>query len=239
MSEQLLTARLVRSVPLSEATKHLKFEVLEVPRFDFAAGQFVSLKAMHDGREITRAYSIASPPDERHFALCLNRVPDGFFSNYLCDLSEGAEIRFSGPHGYFTLRNPVRDSIFIATGTGIAPLRGMLHWLFRPENRIRHQEHEFWLVFGVRWEKDLYYHDEFLKLAREHPNFHYVPTLSRENPGWEGATGYVQEHVRCIADGRTDMDAYICGLSDMVKANRDLLKSLGWDRKAIVYERFD
>jgi NAD(P)H-flavin reductase len=76
-------------------------------------------------------------------------------------------------------------------------------------------------------------------MQREHSNFHYLPTLSRENPGWTGATGYVQEHVRKLADGRIDMDAYICGLKDMVIANRDMLKELGWDKKSIMFERFD
>jgi ferredoxin-NADP reductase len=233
-----LTARLKRSVPLTGETKHLEFAVEEVPRFDFAAGQFVSMKEPYDGREITRAYSIASPPrGDNTFDLCLNRVPEGFFSNFLCDLPEGQQVKFHGPHGYFVLKNPVRDSLFIGTGTGIAPLRGMLHWLFA--DPAHHQGHEFWLVFGVRYEADLYYNQEFLQLAREHPNFHYIPTLSRENPGWTGARGYVQEHVRRLAQGRTDMDAYICGLKDMVLANRDLLKELGWDRKSILYERFD
>ena len=51
--------------------------------------------------------------------------------------------------------------------------------------------------------------------------------------------GYVQEHVASIAQGRTDMHAYICGLEKMVKANRELLKSLGWDRKSILYEKYD
>ena len=233
-----LTARLKRSVPLTGETKHLEFAVEEVPCFDFTAGQFVSMKEPHEGREITRAYSIASPPrGDNTFDLCLNRVIDGFFSNFLCDLAEGKKIKFHGPHGYFVLKNPVRDSLFIGTGTGIAPLRGMLQWLFA--DPARHQGREFWLVFGVRYVADLYYNDEFLQLAREHPNFHYVPTLSRENPGWTGARGYVQEHVRRLAQGRSDMDAYICGLKDMVLANRDLLKELGWDRKSILYERFD
>ncbi len=235
---QLLTARLVRSVALSDETKHLQFAVEEVSRFDFTAGQFVSMKEPHDGREITRAYSIASPPrGDNTFDLCLNRVPEGFFSNFLCSLPEGEKVPFHGPHGYFVLKSPVRDGLFIATGTGIAPIRGMVQWLFAEPSR--HHGHTFTLIFGVRFEKDLYYNNEFLQLAREHPNFHYLPTLSRENPGWSGARGYVQEHVRELAQGRTDMDAYICGLKDMVQANRDLLKQLGWDRKAIVYERFD
>ncbi len=235
---QLLTARLVRSVALSDETRHLQFAVEELPRFDFTAGQFVSMKEPYDGRQITRAYSIASAPrGDNTFDLCLNRVPEGFFSNFLCSLPEGETVPFHGPHGYFVLKNPVRDSLFIATGTGIAPIRGMLQWLFADE--ARHHRREFWLIFGVRYEKDLYYNDEFLQLARQHPNFHYLPTLSRENPGWRGARGYVQEHVRQLARGRTETDAYICGLKDMVLANRDLLTQSGWDRKSIVYERFD
>ncbi len=235
---QLLTARLVRSVALSDETKHLQFAVEELPRFDFSAGQFVSMKEPHDGREITRAYSIASPPrGDNTFDLCLNRVPEGFFSNFLCSLPEGEKVPFHGPHGFFVLKSPVRDSLFIATGTGIAPIRGMIQWLFADPSRDH--GHTFTLIFGVRYEKDLYYNNEFLQLAREHPNFHYLPTLSRENPGWSGARGYVQEHVRKLAQGHTHMDAYICGLKDMVQGNRDLLMQLGWDRKAIVYERFD
>lgn len=235
---KVFTARLLECRDLSDSTKHFHWEVEEAHKFDFQAGQFVSMLADHDGREITRAYSIASAPrGDNKFDLCLNRVPDGFFSNFLCDLRAGDEVRFHGPHGYFTLKHPVRDSIFVATGTGIAPIRGMLHWLL--ENPSAHANREFWLVFGVRYQQDLYYDDEFRRLANEHPKFHYIPTLSRENAGWSGARGYVQEHVERLASGRTDMDAYICGLKDMVGANRDILKKLGWDRKSILYERFD
>lgn len=236
---QTLTARLLQSVPLSGLTKHLQFEIEEVPYFDFAAGQFVSMQTEHEGREITRAYSIASAPARSSvFDVCLNRVQDGFFSNYLCDLAEGASVKFHGPHGYFTLKNPIRDSVFIGTGTGIAPLRGMVQHLFA--DPIRHEGHQFWLVFGVRNREDLYYNDEFLQLERENPNFHYIPTLSRPGHDWTGARGYVQDHVREIVKDRRDMDAYICGMKHMVTANRDLLvKEKNWDRKSVLYERYD
>ncbi len=236
---QTLIARLRQSVPLSGFTKHLQFEIEEVPHFEFAPGQFVSMQTEHDGREITRAYSIASAPvKDRVFDVCLNRVQDGFFSNYLCDLPEGAKVKFHGPHGYFVLKNPVRDSVFIGTGTGIAPLRGMLQYLFADPSR--NEGRDFWLVFGVRNREDLYYNDEFLQLEGENPNFHYIPTLSRPDEQWTGARGYVQDHVRKIADDRRDMDAYICGLKKMVTANRDLLvKEKGWDRKSVLYERYD
>jgi ferredoxin-NADP reductase len=236
---QTFTVRLTRSLPLTEQTKHLEFEVLAVPRFGFVAGQWLSLKANKpDGEEITRAYSIASPPgDDNRFALCLNRVQDGFMSNFLCDMKEGGEIRCQGPFGDFILRPPLRDTVFIATGTGIAPFRSMLHWLLA--DPARHQEKQFWLVFGNRTGKDIYYHEEFLRLASQHNNFHYLPTLSRGAPDWQGLRGYVQEHVPEVVQGRADMHAYLCGLDKMIKANRDLLKDTGWDRKSILYEKYD
>ncbi len=239
MPKPIRTAVLKRSVTLSEQTKHLEFVAAEIPHFDFVAGQFVSVTAQKpDGAEITRAYSIASPPrGDPTFDLCLNRVQDGFMSNHLCDLQEGAEIRWHGPYGSFTLREPMRDSLFIATGTGVAPIRGMLQWLFA--DPARHRAHEFWLFYGTRHQETIYYADEFTRLEQQNPNFHYIVTLSRGGGQWPGLTGYVQDHVRPIAEQRSDMYAYICGLNAMVAANRELLKSLGWDRKAIVYERYD
>jgi ferredoxin-NADP reductase len=236
---QSFATRLVRSVSLSAQTKHLDFEVAAAPRFGFVAGQWLSFKTNKpDGEEITRAYSIATPPgDDSRFALCLNRVQDGYMSNFLCDLKEGQEISCQGPFGDFILRRPLRDTVFIATGTGIAPFRSMLHWLLA--DPVRHQEKRLWLLFGNRTEADIYYHEEFLDLAAGHANFHYLPTLSRGGPEWQGLRGYVQEHVRGIVQGRTDMHAYICGLDRMIKANRELLKGLGWHRKSILSEKYD
>ena len=232
-------ARVLRSVPLSEFTRHLELEVNGVTRFGFVPGQWLSVKAnTPDGEEITRAYSIASPPSENgHVAFCLNRVQDGFMSNYLCSLDEGATIAFQGPFGDFILRPPLRDTVFIATGTGIAPFRSMLHWLMAEDDR--HQGRQFWLLFGARGEQDIYYREEFERLAAEHANFHFLPTLSRGAPAWKGLRGYVQEHLAEIVGARTDMHAYICGLDKMVKANRELLKNLGWDRTSIRYEKYD
>ena len=239
MPFQTFTARLAQSRPLSGVTKNLEFEMQNIPRFGFVPGQWLSLKhTKSDGEEITRAYSIASPPGENNrFALCLNRVQDGFMSNFLCDMQEGDEISGQGPFGDFILRPPMRDTIFIATGTGIAPFRSMLHWLVADPSR--HENRKLWLLFGSRTEQDIYYHEEFLQLERDHANFDYLPTLSRGALDWQGLRGYVQEHVPGIVAGRTDMHAYICGLDKMIRANRDLLKSLGWDRKSIRYEKYD
>jgi ferredoxin-NADP reductase len=239
MAFQNHTARLVDATSLSDFTKHLEFEITGAPRFGFVPGQWLSLKhTKPGGEEITRAYSIASPPaDNNRFALCLNRVQDGYMSNFLCDMKVGEEVLAQGPFGDFILRPPMRDTVFIATGTGIAPFRAMLHWLLA--DPARHEGKGLWLVFGNRTEKDIYYHDEFVRLAAAHGNFHYLPTLSRGDAGWTGLRGYVQQHVPEVARNSSDMHAFICGLDKMVKANRELLKDMGWDRKSIRYEKYD
>jgi len=219
------------------------FAVDDLDNFNFIPGQFISLVAPKEGKTITRAYSLASAPRKNEFDLCLNRVEEGFFSNLLCDMKEGETVRFHGPHGVFVPRNPLRDSILIATGTGIAPIRGFVQWLLADDSR--HQGRQIYLVFGTRYETEIYYRDEFELVAHDSTNFQYIVTLSRAGDEWKGERGYVQEHVRKIVEARPEaerknMDAYICGLNDMVSANRKMLKEeLGWDRKQILFERYD
>lgn len=241
----LHTARLVRQEWLSQSseTKHLVFAIEDLQQFEFAAGQFISLVAPKGEKTMTRAYSLASAPRKNEFDLCLNRVEGGFFSNLLCDMKADETVKFHGPHGTFVLRNPLRDSILIATGTGIAPIRGFVQWLFAEDSR--HQGREIYLVYGTRYPTDIYYKDYFDLIAHDFSNFHYIVTLSRAEEDWKGQRGYVQEHVRRIVESRPEserknMEAYICGLNNMVSANRKMLKEeLGWDRKQIVFERYD
>lgn len=262
MARQLFTARLDRRLCLSDPAQcfHLEFHVDELPEFMFSAGQFVSMVADDaQGKTQTRAYSIASAPRRNELDICVNRVEGGFFSNLLCDLKEGDTVKFHGPHGLFLLREPLTDAIFIATGTGIAPMRGFTQALF-PDSGPRAGEdlsggRNIWLVYGTRYPTEIYYQDYFERLAAERSNFRYISTLSRPNEGWEGQRGYVQEFVAQIAaehgarnepasptaaeGGGFNIHAYVCGLNDMVSANRDRLMELGWQRKQIVFERYD
>ncbi len=260
---QTYTARLDKKLLLSDVAQcyHLEFAVDELPTFDLKAGQFVSCLAEDaTGKMQTRAYSIASAARDNMFDICVNRVEGGFFSNLLCDLNEGDTVKFHGPHGLFTLRQPLVEGIFIATGTGIAPMRGFAQWLFPENGPDRTGGKDFWLVYGTRYESDIYYQDYFEDLAAKHPNFHYVATLSRGSESWTGERGYVQEHVAKIvaaraeqgvlvgaggvppesnAAGPFDIYAYICGLNDMVSASRDRLVGMGWEKKQVIFERYD
>jgi CDP-4-dehydro-6-deoxyglucose reductase len=228
-------ARLVEVKTLTATTKHFTWEVTSPRAFTFTAGQFISLHLEHNGSDDVRAYSLASAPSaDNRFDLCLNRVPGGPFSNYLCDLAPGAQIEFEGPFGFFVPREPLRDSVFIATGTGIAPIRGMLQAILR-----RRTSQEFWLVFGVRYPETILYREEFEALGAQCPNFHFWPTLSRASAAWPGRRGYVQEHVEALVKERPQLDAYICGLKAMVDDMRRRLKAQGLERKQIRYEKYD
>lgn len=250
MERRIYAARLLRRQVLSESAQcyHLEFEIPELRHFVFAAGQFISAVATDGlGKHQTRAYSIASASRENYFDLCVNRVEGGFFSNFLCDMELGATVEFHGPHGLFVLRPPLVDTVMIATGTGVAPMRGFVEHLFPAENEDRSEGKHFWLMYGTRHETEIYYRRYFEKTAAEHENFHYLPTLSRPHAGWEGLRGYVQAHVeealagpgRGLPENGGGMQGYICGLNEMVAANREQLARLGWDPKRIHFERYD
>lgn len=206
----------------------------ELDLLPYEPGQFVSLSHQFGDKLITRAYSIASPSRVNRFELCLNEVNDGAMSPWLFRMQPGDLVDMKGPLGYFTYRQPPADSIFVATGTGIAPYRGMLlHYL--PE----HPDVQFDLVFGVRHEHSLMYRAEFEKLQAEHANFRFHPTLSRPESNWTGLTGHVQPHVMELLGNRQKVNVYICGLTAMVDEMRSLLKAAGLDRKQIIVEKYD
>lgn len=270
MERELYTARLERKKCISESAQcyHFEFIADELESFPFVPGQFISAVAEDaNGKQQTRAYSMASAAKGNRFDLCVNRVEAGYFSNRLADLPDdpdellpvGGTIHVHGPHGYFTLHEPLTDSILVATGTGVAPMRSFLQWLFPTDGPDRSEGRQIWLLYGTRHESELYYRDEFEELEHRKANFHYLPTLSRAGVNWTGLHGYVQEHLSEIVEERSrkpgiprsqpaaqpaaelnfDIYAYICGLNVMVAGARERLASLGWHRKQILYERYD
>jgi CDP-4-dehydro-6-deoxyglucose reductase, E3 len=229
-----MRATLLELHDIAPEVRHFTFEVPEVDQLHFKPGQFVSFNETLKGKKITRPYSIVSLPDGNRFELCLNLVHDGVFTPHLFAMKPGDSIETSAPLGFFVIRDPGKEAVFIATGTGIAPFRAMAPgYLSHPDAR------QLTLLFGVRHEHTIYYRDDFEALAGQYPNFRFWPTLSRAESSWTGRTGHVQAHLIDAIGDRRDLDVYICGLKAMVDDVRAMLKGLGFDRKQIIFEKYD
>jgi ferredoxin-NADP reductase len=229
-----MQARLIESFEIAPEVRHFVFEAPEVAKLDFVPGQFVSFTHSIHEKNITRAYSIASAPsDGNRFELCLNLVRDGKFSPHLFEMKPGDSVEMRPPLGQFVLRHPDRDAALIATGTGIAPFRAILR------AHLNETSPAFTLLFGVRHEHSLMYRAEFEEMAIHYPHFHFLPTLTRPGPEWTGRTGRVQPHLKDAIGERRDVDVFLCGLKAMVDETRNILKDMGFDRKQILYEKYD
>ncbi|MDP7028847.1 MAG: hypothetical protein QF733_01340 [Phycisphaerales bacterium] len=155
----------------------------------------------------------------------------GVCSNYLCDLKFGDEVLVSGPAGkrFLLPTEPsAHNYVFVATGTGIAPFRGMVGELLEhPDGPSGSEIH---LVIGVPYGTDLMYDDWFRDLSERHANFHYHTVISRPDVG---RRMYVDQYIvetedpfhRMLADERTLL--YICGIEGMQVGIYRLLQTLG------------
>ena len=231
--ENTVIARLVERVLLAPEVGHFVFEVSDGERIKFHPGQFVLVHHAEAG-PVKRAYSIASPPDAgKALELCVKHIRSGALQNYLFQMQPGQEVVLEGPHGHFLLRQPVRDSLFVAAGTGIAPIRSMIGHALRQGAANRLQ-----LLFGARSEDAILYRHEFEKLAGAHPNFEFHSTLSNAGAGWKGRRGRVQEHLFALILEQTDLDVYVCGGRAMVSEVRARLEQTGFDPQSIFYEKY-
>ena len=146
----------------------------------------------------------------------------GVCSNYVCDLRPGDEVRVTGPVGkrFVLPEDPGRhDYLMLATGTGIAPFRGMiLDLLEGPAGPVSSDIH---LVMGTPYRSDLLYDDLFTDLAARHPNFHYHTVISRELLASGDPQGYIHHYLdrEVVLHGdllRRDRTLiYVCGLAGM------------------------
>jgi ferredoxin-NADP reductase len=235
--------RLASARMIAPAVRHLVFERVDGEVFDFAPGQWVNLLMPLPSGEIKRSYSIASAPSGApSFELAITRVQGGPGSEFLHSIEENTVLRAVGPQGLFTREAAdTAPSLFVATGTGVAPFRSMLHAALAAGSAA-----PMWILFGARFEEDILYRAEFEALAAKHSNVRFDVTLSRPGGGWAGRSGYVQRHVPELlaelerAANGVAPHVYACGLDRMVSSVKDLCrKELGVDRKRVHVERYD
>ncbi len=201
---------------------YLKLPATE--RLNFSAGQYVDF-ILHDGER--RSFSIANAPhDDAFLELHVRRVPGGAFAEHVfTQMKEKDVLRLEGPFGRFCLQQEsARPMIFMAGGTGLAPIKGIIEHAFA--TAIQRDMRLYW---GVRARVDLYLNDVISAWAAEHPNFSYVPVLMdpASNDDWRGRQGFVHNAIAEDVTHLGDYDIYASGPPVMVKAGRDIFIAQG------------
>jgi CDP-4-dehydro-6-deoxyglucose reductase len=235
-------ARVVAGRALSPGVRELVLERTDGQDMVFEPGQWLNLILPAAPDALKRSYSIASAPGgSPRFEIAVTRVQDGPGSTFLHDLQPGAILQCIGPQGFFTrAASSPSPSLFIATGTGVTPMRSMMQAAIGAGSKA-----PMWLLFGARCEADVLYVGELQALAKQHPHVRFEPTLSQPGEGWPGRRGYVQAHVKELwaglsAPGADPPHAYICGLERMVGSVREMLRTdLGLPRQQVHSERYD
>jgi Na+-transporting NADH:ubiquinone oxidoreductase subunit F len=196
----------------------LTLELISPDSIHFHAGQYITLKmpAHDDKKAAMRPFSIASSNSDHTFIQLNVRLnPLGTVTPWILnDLKEGQEVRFSGPRGNFFIRNSMRPIIFVAGGSGMAPVRSILKTM--QEHRSTRSVQYF---FGALTQRDLFYVDEMEQLEKDLVNFTFIPVLSNEPEGsdWKGARGLVTTVMDRMLTGQlTEHEAYLCGKPAMI-----------------------
>ncbi len=215
-------AKLSDRIQLNEKYIHMFFEMTEPNELPFEAGQYVSVGIPNIGNR--RPYSIASEPEKTHgFELLIDLTPQGIGTKYLQGLQPGEEMAILAPMGVFTLAKEEqaqkeKSLMFIATGSGIAPMRSMILDLLHRQQDKR----EIWLYWGMRYEYDLFWADDFHQLEQAFPNFHFHLTLSQAGDEWPLCRGRVTDCLR-IHELPAEAGYYLCGNAKMIEEVSNLL----------------
>jgi CDP-4-dehydro-6-deoxyglucose reductase len=215
-----LPCRIAELDKLAPDVLRVKLRLPPTATFSFIPGQYIDVIGTNG---IRRSYSLAnSNCSEKLLELHIRAVNSGSMSDYWFNHAELNDLlRLNGPLGTFFLRECKNtDIFFLATGTGIAPVKAILESLTHgPENQ---QPQSITVLWGGRKPEDFY-----IDLAAIPGKHRYIPVISRPNERWAGATGYVQEILLSAAPDLSKAAVYACGSDSMIQDAKKLLSNAG------------
>lgn len=227
---QNLKFRVREKRQLAEQVFFYVLSLEEPAEINFKAGQFLNIKINNTD---WKPYSICSaPPIKKEIEIVVDVSPKGEGSVFFEKLKKGEEVLGSGPFGTFTISKSHNDCVFIATGSGIAPIRSMISDLL--ENKSKKK---IMLFFGVRHNNDIYFFKEFEDWEKQYPNFKFYGTLSKPEEDWKGLRGRVTEYLEKIGDFQ-QKEYYLCGAPETVNALKIYIVSSGVKEENIHYEQY-
>jgi ferredoxin-NADP reductase len=227
-------ARIERIFDHAPDTRSLFLKMVSGTPPAFIPGMFISISIPLPGETRVRPYTItSSPEDGEPFEICFNRVPGGAGVAYLFERGVGDVLNFTGPFGAFTLdRPPNAETVFIAEGTAIAPIRPMIRRML-----ARNPVYPIHLLYAADRAEHILYRGEVEQWRSAHPELHFETMITVRS---EIDTHLFDEIRRrwVDADGDRSRHFYVCGVGKGVLRIRDLLRGAGYERRAVHYEQW-
>jgi CDP-4-dehydro-6-deoxyglucose reductase, E3 len=221
-----LPCRIDALEPLNDDVIKATFRLPPSSNFKYIPGQYINLKYGN----ISRSYSIANAPrKDLKIELQIKKVERGLMSDYFFyKACQNDLLRMEGPFGTFSFRdNNSKNIIFIATGTGIAPIKAIIENFHK--NKIKKNIYVLW---GARNHKDFY-----LNIGSLFNNCKFIPVLSRENiDGY--FHGYVQDAILNLGIDLAESSVYACGSITMINDAFKILNANGLDKKSFYSDAF-
>ena len=228
---------------IAEGTYAFTFE--KPKGFHFRAGQHVRMTLMNpletDSEGISRFFSLANSPQETDLAIAV-RMRQTAFKRVLERMQIGdkvrIEMRLDVPHEAFTLHDdPSRPAVFLIGGIGLVPAFSMIK-----DTIERKLPHKIFLFYSNRRPEDAPFLEELEHLAKQHPSFKLIPTMTqpeKSTKSWRGETGHINySMLKRYVENLQSPIYYIAGLPEMVSAMRTLLTDSGVNEDSIRAEEF-
>ena len=235
------TCKYTEITDLTYDIKQFRFELIEPKTMDYIPGQYVQLRTpayKKSSEEVYRAYSIASDPAQKNIIdLIIRLVPGGICTTYCFEyLKIGDEVKMNGPYGEFRLSETNAPIVFIAGGSGMAPIKCMLHHMKNTQNKRKATYY-----FGANQPRELFHLDLMKEFEKNLSDFHFVPVLSEPDNGGNSKyeKGLVTEAVQRGLKNASQFEAYLCGSPGMIEAVIKVLLDLGMSEEKIFYDKFE
>ena len=188
--------------------------------FHFIPGQYIDVIGPSGVR---RSYSLANASfSDKLLELHVQAVNGGAMSDYWFNHAKANDLlRLNGPLGTFFLREcAYTDVFFLATGTGIAPVKAMLESLIQVSEE--RQPQSITVLWGGRKPEDFY-----VDIAGIPGKHRFIPVVSRPSESWMGAKGYVQDILLSTAADLSKAAVYACGSDRMIHSAKQILANAG------------
>jgi len=215
-----LPCRIAQLERLAPDILRVKLRLPPASTLSFIPGQYIDVIGINGTR---RSYSLANSSfSEKLLELHIRAVKDGAMSDYWFNQAKPNDLlRLNGPLGTFFLRECANtDVFFLATGTGIAPVKAMLESLMHVPEELQPQS--ITVLWGGRAPEDFY-----IDIAVIPGKHRFIPVVSRPSEGWTGAKGYVQDILLSIAPDLSKTAVYACGSDEMIRSAKQALSNAG------------